>query len=403
MRRSYSLIGLWLLLSALVTTLTLINPNHFVSVDSQYYLSKAGWLFGLDGDQYGHKAVGWEGDFPVAYPLLIGLSARLTGLSLLVASKLVNVLFVGLFLLIWRRRAGEVTALWMGSVFLLGGYVRIVTYTWSECVFLVLLMEWFWAVRPMVFPDTTSVSYRQAARLLLLTIGLFSLRYAGSFFVVVYGLLTVITYIRGGRPVIRQRIGPDLLYGLGMVVFILGTFYLNSRLSPWPLGTERFYEANETSWDKLSLIGLALVNELLLLRDYIPGESSLLVGVGLVLQVGLGWWLWPRLKRQRDTLPDWVPQDRQLVRVLLVSAATYLTLLFTMRLFSPFSGPNARLMAPATFPFLMLLAYWISRWNNLTARRQVAYWWAVLLVCSWLQLLPQVDLWGKLVRLVTTR
>lgn len=396
MRPAYGLVGLWLLLAALVAGLTIINPNHFVSVDSQYYLSKAGWLVGLDGDQYGHKAVGWEGDFPIGYPLLIGVLARLTGLSLLVSSKLVNLLFVGLFLVIWRRRVGAVSAAWMGSVLLLGGYVRIITYTWSECVFLVLLLEWFWIVRAIrAQPPDQNGQYRPAIRLLLLTIALFSLRYAGSFFVVAYGLMTGVTYGRGGWSVVRRRIGPDLVYGLLAGVFILGTFYLNSRLSPWPLGTERFYEADETVWDKLYLIALAPVNELLLLRDYIIGEPSALFWLGLGLQLVLFGWLWRILQTNRELIVLPSALDKQLFTTWLWASATYLVILCIMRLFSPFSGPNARMMSVVSLPLLMGVACWVSRWPALI-RHRLARWWAVLLLCSWLQLLPQADFWGKL-------
>ncbi|RYF78047.1 MAG: hypothetical protein EOO39_02480, partial [Cytophagaceae bacterium] len=131
------LVALWLLISSLIGLLTYINPTHYLSPDSTYYLSFAGWLVGLDGNQYGHVSEGWEGTFPLGYPLLIGLLAKGTGTSLLVASKLLNMVLTGIFLLIWRQRIGTRRTLWIGSLLLLGGFLRLLTYTWSEWVFLI--------------------------------------------------------------------------------------------------------------------------------------------------------------------------------------------------------------------------------------------------------------------------
>ena len=394
------LLGLWLFIGGMVGTLVWTNPNHYLSPDSTYYLSFAGWLVSLDGDRYGHPGTGWDGTFPLGYPLLIGTLAWLLGLSLLVASKMLNVGMVADFLLIWRRRIGARRTLWLGSVLLLGGFLRILIYTWSEWAFLILLFEWIWFLGETSSDTLAGVGrYRYVARLLLLTIGLFLLRYVGGYVVIVYGLLTLGTYRRIGWVRTRQRLAPDLLYGLVSVVFMVGYFYLNSRLSPSAYGGERFYETAETMGDKLWLIAIAIPNELLLFRDYIPGEPTWLVWLGLVLQTALFWWTWPRLVRQKKTLPDFRIVNSQLLMVCILSAGTYLAILFTMRLFSPFNGPNARLMAPVTLPLLMLLAGWFSGWTNVLARRQLGRWWVVVLGCSWLQLLPQADLWAKLSRL----
>jgi hypothetical protein len=391
------LFAIWLLLAGLIGGLSYLNPNHFTSPDSTYYLAFAGWLVGLDGNQYGHVSTGWDGTFPPAYPLLIGLLARGTGVSLLVASKMLNVGLVAAFLLIWRRRLGARRAVWVGSVLLLGGFVRILAYTWSEWAFLILLLEWAWF---MGHQDRLP-TYTTSAWLLALTMGLFLLRYVGGYVVIVYGLRALWTYARGthgqsGRDVMRQRIGPDALYIGVSVLMMLGYFYLNALLTPSAYGGERFYETSETIWDKLFLIAVSIPNELLLFRDYIVGEPVFLVWVGLFIQLSLFVWAWSLFSSKRATVPNADDSEKATLRWLFLAAGTYLVILFTMRLFSPFNGPNARLMAPVTLPFLWLLAQYISRWTNVISRRKLGIWWAVLLLCSWLQLLPQADLLGKL-------
>ncbi|CCH00832.1 hypothetical protein FAES_2823 [Fibrella aestuarina BUZ 2] len=386
--------ALWLLLTGLIAGLTFLNPNHYLSVDSQYYLSMAGWLVGLDGDQYGHVSTGWESTFPIGYPLLIGALARLTGTSLLVASKLWQSLLLGGFLLNWQRRLGSTTTRWMGSVLLLGGFVRLLTYTWSEWAFVVVLLECYWLTSQRTQPP----EYAYSLRLWLLTMGLFLLRYVGGFVVVAYGLQAIVTYWRGERPGIRHRIGPDLLYVGLSVGGMLAYFGLNQYLTGSPYGGERFLGTTEPLWTTLSLTVLSLANELLLLRDYVPGESATLVWLGVAVQLGLLVWLWRIVRPRRETfLP---PDDRlrRLWRVWGLASATYLAILFTLRLLSPFSGPNARMLAVVSLPLLLGVAAWVSRFPNLTLRRQLARWWAVLLLASWLQLLPQVNVERKLNR-----
>ncbi len=391
------LLAIWLLLAGLIGGLSYLNPNHFTSPDSTYYLAFAGWLVGLDGNQYGHVSTGWDGTFPLGYPLLIGLLARGTGVSLLVASKVLNVGLVAVFLVIWRRRLGARRAVWVGSVLLLGGFVRILAYTWSEWVFLILLLEWAW----FMGHQNGMPTYATSARLLVLTMALFLLRYVGGYVVIVYGLQALWAYARGthgqsGWDVMKQRIGPDALYVAFSVVLMVGYFYLNARLTPSAYGGDRFYETAETMGQKLFLITIAIPNELLLLRDYVVGEPSFLVWIGLLLQAGLFVWGWQIVSGKRDTLPALIDNEKGMLNWLLLSAGIYLTILFTMRLFSPFNGPNARLMAPVTLPFLWLLAQYISQWTNVISRRQLGFWWAVLLLCSLLQLLPQAGLLGKL-------
>ncbi|MEZ0607328.1 hypothetical protein ACAW74_02380 [Fibrella sp. WM1] len=386
------LVGLWLLLTGLIAALALGNPNHFLSVDSQYYLSMAGWLVGLNGDQYGHVSTGWDSTFPVGYPLLTGGLARLTGTSLLAASKGLQSLLVGVFFWVWRRRLGSTTTGWMGSVLLLGGFLRILAYTWSEWTFMVLLLEGYW----LVSQRTQSPSYTYGLRLWMLTMSLFLLRYVGGFVVIAYGLQAIVTYWREGRPGIWRRIGPDLLYVGLSVGGMLAYFGLNLHLTDSPFGGERFIETTEPLWATLSLIALSVSNELLLLRDYVPGESATLVWVGLLIQLGLVVWLWRIVRSRRETI---LPPDERLARLLYVwiwASATYLAMLFGMRLVSPFSGPNARMLSVVSLPLLMGVAAWVSRFPNLTLRRRLARWWVVLLLASWLQLLPQTDTAGKL-------
>ncbi len=395
------LLAIWGLLAVLLIVLCYFNPTHYLSPDSRHYLAMAGWLAGLNGGQYGHAATGWELDFPLGYPLLIAGVARLTGMSLLVASKGLNIGLAGVFLLVWRRRLGSRAAGWMGSVLLLGGNLRVLAYTWSEWTFLVVLLEGYWHCRRFVFADihpTVPIRTWQVFWLIVLTISLFMLRYVGAWVVVAYALWRLDAYRRGGRALFRATGRTDLFYLGTTTLVVLGTFWVNSLLTPWPLGTERFYDVGETWPQKLLVLVLALVNEGLLLRDFIPNEPAQLVALGVVLQALLLGWVWRFLRLRQHTLPALTEPWRQWLAIWLVVSATYLAVVFGMRMVSPFAGPNARMMAVVSVPFQMGVAAWVSGWTNTTARCQLAGWWAVAVGCSWVQLLPQTDMWAKLSR-----
>ena len=71
---SRPLVWLWLIQSTLVLALAWINPNHFTTIDSGYYLAAAQNL--LDGRGYVVREEGrlvWNGTFPLGYPVAIAL------------------------------------------------------------------------------------------------------------------------------------------------------------------------------------------------------------------------------------------------------------------------------------------------------------------------------------------
>ncbi|WP_288424880.1 hypothetical protein [uncultured Spirosoma sp.] len=142
MNRPLQLTLLLLVTGGLILGLCVVNPNRFTTVDSGYYLQSATNL--LNGQGYvisNNGQLAWNGIFPIGYSILIALSSFLTNLSVLWASKLVNVLAVSLSAIAWQYRIGTIRTLWLLSVWWLGGFLKILVSTWSETVFLVVLAE----------------------------------------------------------------------------------------------------------------------------------------------------------------------------------------------------------------------------------------------------------------------
>ncbi len=399
------LVGLGLTTAALVV-LVILNPTHFTSVDSGYYLQSAANLISRRGyfvEEDGRWV--WNGTFPIGYPALIAAGSGLTGLPVLWASKLINIIAVVLSAGLWLRRVGPVRTLWLLSIWWIGGFLRILAYTWSETLFLVLLAEWVWALSGFLGSSTL----RQAAGLVLLSLGLFLVRYVGGFVVGFMVLLSVVIYLIPARTQhllgisVQRRTAGLLLIIAGICLTGMGAYgWLNHQLSGSLWGGERFLPTESTR-SLVTLFGLSIGNELLLIRDFLPSGNNSLAWVGVAIQL-----LWLFMLRRRlfqetsfrqqsispDQLPNSVPIST-LSRLFIFVGGVYTFVLFGLRIVSPFSGPNARLMAPVTYCVLMALLLWVGTTSNDWQRKLRPY-WLFLLVCSWLQLLPQMDLSTKM-------
>ncbi|CCH54023.1 hypothetical protein BN8_03162 [Fibrisoma limi BUZ 3] len=381
-------------LSTLLALLIRLNPGYLTSPDSGYYLQAAARL--LAGQGYVIAENGrlvWNSTFPIGYSALIAAVAGLTGVSVLVASKLVNVLAIGGMGWLWTYRLGAGRAAWVLSVWWLGQFVRIASYTWSETVFLVLLAEWVWQVHRLLQQPTVSRGLRVCA----VATALFLMRYVGGY---VIGVMILIALSNRLLPDKMQRwVGLSgkrtattslLLISLVTLAGLLFYFVLNRQWSGSAFGGERFVPTEPAGTLAVLLIQ-SLLNEVLLLRDFVPGQDNTLAWVGMVLQtglVGVGLIQFRRVRDESTALSE-------LSRLFIVIGMVYLLVLFVLRTISPFAGPNLRLMAPGTFCLLTAGLLWCSEQPAVIQRRLRPYWLATL-VASGLQLLPQIDSSRKL-------
>lgn len=382
-----------------LAALVWVNPTHFVSVDSRYYLQSAtsllsgrGYVIAEDGQWV------WNGVFPMGYPALIALFAGLTGLPVLWASKAVNFLAVMVSAILWQRRLGTDRTLWLISIWWLGGFLRMLVYTWSETVFLVLLAEWVWALNTLL-----TMPYRHPiVRLGILSAGLFLVRYIGGYVVGVMVFLALALHLIPHRiqSLFRARVPPgigrDLAIVAGLTSAGIAAYgWLNSQFTGSLSGGDRFLPTESAPF-LLRLFAQSIGNELLLIRDFLPAIPNQLAWFGAGFQLV---WLWLVYRRlQQYPFVQTVRADvacLSLSRLFILTGSLYLLVLFGLRMISPFSGPNARLMAPATFCFLM--AFFVRIGDSTPVwQRQFRPYWIILLVCSWLQLLPQVDIDAKM-------
>ena len=344
----------------------------------------------------------WNGTFPICYSALIAAFSSLTGLPVLWASKLVNGVALVLSAGLWLRRIGPVRTIWLLSVWWTGGFLRILAYTWSETLFLVLLAEWVWGLNG--FLRTPTLYW--AVRLVMLSLGLFLVRYVGGHVVGLMMFLSAAIYLipRRTQSVLRvsvRRETADALLGMSGLCFAgMGAYgWLNYQLSGSLYGGERFLPTESTGLLMARFAG-SIGNELLLIRDFLPTGTNQLAWLGVVIQLIWLWVLRQRLYRQPSVPAPYQPNlsaTITLIRLFVLAGGLYIPVLFGLRLISPFNGPTARLMAPATFCLLTASLLWVGTTDEVWQRKLRPY-WVILLICSWLQLIPQVDFNDKLAR-----
>lgn len=311
------LLLIWLFLGLLIAALSVWHPTHGTSPDSAHYLRLA-----TDWRTY-------DGVFPPGYSLLIWLVSAVTSLSGLWASKVVNWLALGFFGWVWAGRVGAKQAAFLLGIWLLPGNLRIATYSWSETVFIVLLLESVWWL------ERSRANTLWVAGLLA---ALVWVRYVGLFMIVYNRFITVRRSDRWAIP----------LYVLGIALLLI----LNFSLTRYLFGGPRLLPTE--SWpDLLRMVGVAILNEVLL-YNYRPGMNAklfglVLLGQGLVLAM-LSWYVWrKRIWQPAQSHPN--PLVRRLVGVGMV----YFLTLFALRTLSPFDPLNERLMAPGSVCWLMAL------------------------------------------------
>ncbi len=334
------LVAIWGLLGILIAGISVWHPTQATSPDSAHYLRLA-----TDWRTY-------SGIFPPAYSGLIWLVSGITSLPVLWASKLVNWLALGYFGWAWAGRVGAKRAVCLLCIWLLPGNLRLAAYTWSETVFIVVLLEAVWGLNRLQVEPTRN----NARRLVGLLVALVWVRYVGLF--LYSGAVRRTAMLRWA---VRPKGAWPLYIILGIAPLIILNFYLTGHLFGGPrlLPTE--------SWPELfNMMSVAALNEVLL-YEYRPDRQAEFVGSMALAQIfGLItalWWLRRKAIWQQMEF-NLTPLARQLVGV----GLAYFLTLFLLRIFSPFDPLNERLMAPGSVCWLVAFILSIQSQHSIISR-----------------------------------
>jgi hypothetical protein len=369
---------IWLLQCVLVLSLAYLNPNHFTTVDSGYYLESATNILQGNGHRFTENGrLVWNSIFPMGYPASISLISFLTGLSVLWASKVVNLLASAVLLLLMNRWFKPNKALLLGCILLLGQFVKLWAHTWSEPLFLTILFAWTYCFFNLPKHYWT---------IFLLGTALILVRYAGVFIIPLSLVLGIYNLFKKHRTTAKIQI----LYAAGWITFFALYTGVNFLQSGELLGDTRF-EGQKSLWHNCVSFTKGLLNEAFLFRDTDFHYFDLAFWVAIPLQA-FTFILFFRLVRFQKSKLD------QSVHYLLMTTITYLMFLFFARLLSPFDEPTYRLLSPFTFLFIgWFLLLIIPGIKNPKTFYRLGI---TTVLFSWLHLLPQMDISTKLQPLI---
>lgn len=202
--------------------------NFYISPDSANYLraaesiSRGNWL-------WTDREVGIENYFvtwPAGYPLAIAIVSIITGLEVYLASKILNIILLGILLLLLKSLFKKK---FIYSLFLLlnPGLIEIILYTWSELMFITIGI----AINISLIRIYKSNGYSLINQiyLILLSLSLFLTRYIGMY-VIALLVMFIVTSIYMEKLHIKKTVVfalTTLIALSGMVVYL----YVNYSLS----------------------------------------------------------------------------------------------------------------------------------------------------------------------------
>ena len=169
------------------------NEDGYLSNDSTNYLFLAQNIvngYGLSvplesGDVYERSLFS---SWPIGYSTLIAFTAKVTSLSVFLSSKILNLFFIALILLIFRKLFSSSASLY-ALIFLFSSYLEIYSFTWSETGFIFGLVLFSYSLYE--FLNRSDKLLVPSITLLFSIIFLFLIRYIGIFAIGILGLLII--------------------------------------------------------------------------------------------------------------------------------------------------------------------------------------------------------------------
>ncbi|MBE9465451.1 hypothetical protein ACFP1I_22570 [Dyadobacter subterraneus] len=375
---NYSLLILWLFHSSLILLLACINPNHYTTIDSQYYLESAKNILGGNGYTiFEEKGFQWNGTFPVGYSSTIALVSFFTKIDVLWASKIVNISATGIWfslLNLWFDRSKSVL---IGCILILGSFLKLWAHTWSEPLFLVILF--CWTYHSYQIANSSELSISRTISVLLLGFLLILARYAGIFIIPLSFIFSVYYFQKKEKNKSLTAAFLSVIWSAGFGFYL----FLNYQNSGELYGGARF-EDNIRIMENAVSFAKGLINEISIFGNFTFHSFEVFSFIGNSFQILLTALIIKELG-PKFTFSNWAKHT-------FLVAFFYLIFLFILRIFSHFDEPGYRLLSPFTFLVLSGLVCGIPD-EQITMRLKNLL--IVLVVLSWVEIIPKDGLKKK--------
>jgi hypothetical protein len=333
---------LYLSLCSIILLKTYFDLDGCLSPDSTYYLRLAKNLIAGEGfriaDYNSPDGQSFFGIWPVGYPVMIFIISKLTGLGVVWASKVLNLLIIGIILLLFKYIFKE-NVYWAGLIFFVTSVILVFSYTWSEGPFILFLL--FVSIS-LYKCDETSGKLLWIAGLFFSGIALFMMRYIGLFSVGVIGLIALVNLYRR-----RWLFSIKLLIIASLQMIFAGLYLYHNIVSTGYLTGMPRDLPEESNFELLKQLLSALKDEFLVIKCGMP----LLISLGLLLLLGI-YLFKTRGKSHYNEKTD------GLSKYFLLTGIVYFVAIIGAKWFSNFSPLDFRYLFPGTFMIILsLVAY----------------------------------------------
>ncbi|AHM63259.1 hypothetical protein D770_25070 [Flammeovirgaceae bacterium 311] len=385
---SQLLLGLFIIICAALVIRIKVEATHYTSPDSHFYMRVADNLLegkGLVAPMHLNfpfrekEKEYYFAVWPAGYPLLIAGVSKVTQTSTLVASKIVNIIFLGLMFLLlysWFGRLAWFPALYFCSFNLLEVY----SYTWSEGPFLFFVMYLCFLLHKDQKQEEDSLLF---LKLFLCLFSLFMLRYAGIIFYSFAGLYFLKhLYYREHKK--SWHYFTALVFASGLA---FGYLWLNKKNSGFFTGMDRIRPEAESFSYFTELLLQGLFNEFAVIRNYYFRDYTDFLFLTLfIVQLGLLYYVIRQTKQQGGS----AVATKAVWKNLLLQAGVYYLLAVTiLRKIDPFDEFNYRILAPFSVPIFIYLLSTLSSESSKPVFRQVWPWLSGFFLLSLLMNLPK--------------
>ena len=258
------LVIIFFLISSSILVKSFFHIDGYLSSDSHDYLKLAQNL--LNGNGFFLKSTQNSEEvffsmWPIGYSYSIFLVAKLSNLSVFWASKILNIIFIGLILFNLRLKFGK-NAYLLASIFLFASFIDLFTYTWSETMFVFIILSF--AISLQNFIKKSDNLFQSFVFILLSTLLLFLTRYAGIYsFAVLLFFIFYFVYLKNYKKTIL--IASILLINLIIIIIYFNIIYNETNHI---LGGERIFFPREFP-EFILLLMKALIGEIIIIDTHI--------------------------------------------------------------------------------------------------------------------------------------
>jgi hypothetical protein len=344
------LILVFLIIVLSISIKVVFNESGYLSNDSTNYLFLAENIVNGHG-YYTHSESGGDGErelfssWPIGYSTIISTVAIVTGLSVFVSSKVINIVFIGLMLLLFKK-ISPANAWVYALIFLFSSYLEIYSFTWSEAGFIFGLVLFSYYLYKFINNNTNL--YFLTFMLLLSVLFLFLIRYIGAFTIGVFGItwIYLLIYKRDNK---KKIVATSLLIVLNITI-VVSYLYFNYIETGLTSGRPRVL-APESNYLLFVTLVKALLAEVSIITYH--SRASFLIPT-LLFQFLLIYFYLYKYKKKRAFSRS-ISTSIDFYKILILVGVSYLVCIVTIRWFFYFNEYSFRLLGPGSFLLFMAL------------------------------------------------